>query len=110
MRDEQQGIGPFLAVSGAAQGTIGPGKVPTVTALTGRASLVGTLSVPQAWAATPAGATGAAPPTARATVPAALTPGMFGEAMLGTLAGRAVNNAAGGRQRPSVIPRSPPAG
>jgi hypothetical protein len=44
------------------------------------------------------------------TMPTALPPGVFGEAMLGTLAGRGVNNAAATLRRPSVIPRSPAAG
>jgi PPE-repeat protein len=119
VRDEAQGIGPFLAGSTAPVAPAGAATVagPTVSAVTGRASLVGTLSVPQTWAATatppvnPAGA--AVPATSAAAAPtasAALPPGVFGEAMLGTLAGRGVSNAAAKLRRPSVIPRSPAAG
>ncbi|HEU4360934.1 MAG TPA: PPE family protein [Mycobacterium sp.] len=116
MRDEAQGIGPFLAASTAPPAAVrtAPVGVPAVSAVTGRASVVGALSVPQAWAATPAGPAAAAVSTVSAAAApagsAALAPGMFGEAMLGTLAGRAVNNVAGQRRRPSVIPRSPAAG
>jgi PPE-repeat protein len=124
-RDEAQGIGPFLAGSAGplpAMGNPGPAGAatvagPGVSAVTGRASLVGTLSVPQSWAATvtpsasPAAAV--APATSAVGAPtttAALPPGMFGETMLGTLAGRGVSNAAAKLRRPSVIPRSPAAG
>lgn len=116
LRDEHQGIGPFLA--GAARAAAIPVARPSVSGLMGRASLVGTLSVPQGWAAGEAvaptvplsagapGGTAAAGPA----MPAALPPGVFGEAMLGTLAGRGANNAAAKLHRPSVIPRSPAAG
>lgn len=111
LRDERQGIGPFT-VSVAA---------PVVSAATGRASLAGALSVPQGWAAREVGVTRAAgtAPTAPViagssmTAPkksAALPPGVFGEAMLGTLAGRGANTTAAKLRRPSVIPRSPAAG
>jgi PPE-repeat protein len=126
MRDEAQGIGPFLAGSAGPLPAVGnPGPTGTATvarqgvsAVTGRASLVGTLSVPQSWAATTtppistAGApvAGATASTAVPTTSAALPPGMFGETMLGTLAGRGVSNAAAKLRRPSVIPRSPAAG
>jgi PPE-repeat protein len=116
LRDEAQGIGPFLAASTAPPAAVGATTVggSAVSALSGRASVVGALSVPQAWAATPVSPGGVTAPTIRAAAApsgsAALTPGMFGEAMLGTLAGRAVNNLAVQRQRPSVIPRSPAAG
>lgn len=117
MRDEAQGIGPFLAGSAGPVTPTGLANADArlVSAGMGRASLVGTLSVPQTWAATatlpssPAAAlpatVGAAAPTASATMP----PGMFGEALLGTLAGRGVSNIAG-KMRTSVIPRSPAAG
>jgi PPE-repeat protein len=120
MRDEAQDIGPFLAGSAGPPAPAGATTVagPEVSAVTGRASLVGSLSVPQAWAATTtppaspasaaAPATGAMASTAAPT--AALPPGMFGETMLGTLAGRGVSNAATKLRRPSVIPRSPSAG
>jgi PPE-repeat protein len=125
MRDEAQGIGPFLAGSAGPLPAVGnPGLAgaatvagPGVSAVTGRASLVGTLSVPQSWAATvtpPASpAAAVAPATSAVGAPAAtaaLPPGMFGETMLGTLAGRGVSNAAAKLRRPSVIPRSPAAG
>lgn len=119
MRDEHQGIGPFIA--GSARPHIAPGPVtvaaPAVSALTGRASLVGTLSVPQSWAAVetaatpaPAAPAGTQRPSAGPAMSSALPPGVFGEAMLGTLAGRGANNAAAKLRRPSVIPRSPAAG
>ncbi|MEB3070253.1 PPE family protein [[Mycobacterium] vasticus] len=107
MRDEHQGIGPFLA------GTAGP----VAAALTGRASLAGALSVPPGWAAVEAAptpnravlASTGSPMTAPAMA-SPLPPGVFGEAMLGTLAGRGANTAAAKLRRPSVIPRSPAAG
>jgi PPE-repeat protein len=120
MRDEAQGIGPFLAGSIGPVAPAGSTSVggPVVSAVTGRASVVGALSVPQSWAATvtpaasPAGATatGAMASAAPPPTSAALPPGMFGETMLGTLAGRGVSNAAAKLRRPSVIPRSPAAG
>lgn len=121
-RDAHQGFGPFLGIGPlppAPAAPAGPAGVvrPAVSALTGRASLAGALSVPHAWAATPAapmGAERAAAPASGAAAapmtPAAFSPGMFGESMLGTLAGRGVNNAAAKARRPSVIPRSPAAG
>lgn len=121
MRDEQQGIGPFIADAVRPPTVPAPATVtgPAVSALTGRASLVGSLSVPQGWSAVEAVAPPApaalastansSPLTAR-TTSAALPPGVFGEAMLGTLAGRGANNAAAKLRRPSVIPRSPAAG
>lgn len=122
MRDEQQGIGPFIAGAERALTTSGTlaSTTPMVSALTGRCSLVGKLSVPQGWAvmedslaaASPAlgGLTGTGGPIGAPTMSSALPPGVFGEAMLGTLAGRGANNAAAKLRRPSVIPRSPAAG
>ncbi|ORV10406.1 hypothetical protein AWB95_16120 [Mycobacterium celatum] len=118
MRDEAQGIGPFLAGSTgplAPSGSAGVGG-PVVSAGMGRASLVGTLSVPQTWAATatlptssatvlPAANTAAAP-----AVSTTMSPGMFGEALLGALAGRGVSNVAAKLRTNSVVPRSPAAG
>ncbi|BBZ15333.1 PPE family protein [Mycobacterium branderi] len=118
MRDEAQGIGPFLA------GSTGPSApaVPVnaggsmVSAGMGRASLVGTLSVPQTWAATatlPTSSASALPVASTAAAPAVSTtmsPGMFGEALLGTLAGRGVSNVAAKLRTNSVVPRSPAAG
>jgi PPE-repeat protein len=119
MRDEAQGIGPFLA------GSLGPltpagaasGAAPVVSAGLGRASLVGTLSVPETWAATAtlptssaaplAGTGAAAAPAAAVTMPGS---GIFGEALLGTLAGRGVSSIAGKMRSSSVVPRSPAAG
>lgn len=118
MRDQAQGIGPFYMGSVTPLPSAGIAATLGPAATTGRASLVGTLSVPQTWAATatPPVRPAAAPasgaitaPTAPATSPA-LQPGMFGEAMLGTLAGRGASNAAVKARRPSVIPRSPAAG
>ena len=117
-RDEAQGIGPFLAGSTGPLSPAGPAIVggSAVSAGMGRASLVRILSVPQTWAATATLPTSSAPglPSISATaaaVPAAIMPGngMFGEALLGTLAGRGVSNIAG-KMRTSVIPRSPAAG
>lgn len=117
IRDEHQGIGPFIA--GTVRLLVTPGPVgvaaQSVSALTGRASLVGALSVPQGWAAVqtaeaPATLASAGRPTTAPTMSSALPPGVFGEAMLGTLAGRGANNAAAKLRRPSVIPRSPAAG
>lgn len=118
MRDDAQGIGPFLAGAPTPIAPVAGGAAPAASAAMGRASLVGTLSVPQTWAAT------ATPPVSSATVPAptasaAVAPaalqtmpggGMFGEALLGTLGGRGVSNAAAKLRRPSVISRSPAAG
>lgn len=119
-RDAAQGVGPFLGIGTAAPVPAAPAAVgpPPVLAAMGRANIAGTLSVPQSWAATPAPATPApmagrmpaAVPTAAAAAPTALPPGLFGETMLGTLAGRGVSNAAATLRRPSVIPRSPAAG
>jgi PPE-repeat protein len=122
-RDASQGIGPFLAGSpppspptGSADLSASLGSSP-VSAAAGRASLVGTLSVPQTWAATAtppvSPAALAVPGTGGGAVPVASTgmsSGMFGEALLGTLAGRGVSNVAAKLRTPSVIPRSPSAG
>jgi len=121
MRDEHQGIGPFIAGAVRPVVSLSPVAVaaPPVSALMGRASVVGTLSVPQGWAAAEAAtplapsalaSTGTSSPMSTQTMPSALPPGVFGEAMLGTLAGRGANNAAAKLRRPSVIPRSPAAG
>lgn len=118
LRDDAQGMGPFLVGSTGPVTPAGPPSVgpASVSAAMGRASLVNTLSVPQTWAATarvhPAAT---ALPGARAAVASAAVesmPGgdMFGEALLGTLAGRGVSNTAAKLRRPSVIPRSPAAG
>lgn len=117
LRDEAQGIGPFLVGSAGPAASSGPVSIggPAVSATVGRASLVGTLSVPQTWAATatpPVSLTGlgssGAPAAPAAT--AGMPPGMFGEALLGTLAGRGVSNVAAKLRPTSVIPRSPAAG
>jgi PPE-repeat protein len=118
LRDDAQGIGPFLAAAPATSTVVSPPAAPAgvgaPSAAMGRASVVGALSVPQSWAAT------AAPPTDPAAIAApgagaaatAATPheGMVGEALLGTLAGRGVSNVAAKLRRPGVIPRSPAAG
>lgn len=118
-RDEHQGIGPFLAGSTgpSAPATLATVGQPTVAAAMGRASIAGSLSVPQTWAATastPVTPAAMVLPSTSAvtasTVGETLPPGMFGEAMLGTMAGRGVSTAAAKLRRPSVIPRSPAAG
>jgi PPE-repeat protein len=118
-RDAAQGIGPFLAASASPLIPAAPANLggPAVSAAMGRASLVGTLSVPQTWAATatpPVSPAALASPSAGAgATPAASTtmaPGMFGEALLGTLAGRSVSNVAAKLRATSVVPRSPAAG
>jgi PPE-repeat protein len=116
-RDDFQGIGPFLATSSGPLSAAAPANLvgPAASAALGRASLVGTLSVPQTWAAT---ATPAVDPAALAvpsvgTAPlasAGMPAGIFGESLLGTLAGRGVSNVAAKLRTPSVIPRSPAAG
>jgi PPE-repeat protein len=121
LRDDAQGIGPFLVESAApaASGTVNPpAGVGAPSAAMGRASMVGALSVPQSWAATvapPIDSAASAPPGAGAAAraaTAAATPqdDMVGEALLGTLAGRGVSNVAAKLRRPGVIPRSPAAG
>lgn len=118
-RDEAQGIGPFLAGSAGPLGPAAPASVegPAISAGMGRASLVGTLSVPQTWAATatlptsPVAAPPVTSPVAAPAVSGTVSPGMFGEALLGTLAGRGVSNVAAKlRSTTSVVPRSPAAG
>lgn len=118
-RDEAQGLGPFLGIGAVPPIPTPPTAVtqPAVLAAMGRGNIAGTLSVPQAWAATPTPVVSPTPAAAPAigaasvpSAPAALPPGMFGETMLGTLAGRGVSNAVAKLRRPSVIPRSPAAG
>lgn len=118
-RDAAQGIGPFLATSASPLLSAAPANLggPAISAVMGRASLVGTLSVPQTWAATatpPVNPAALALPSAGAagasTASATMAPGMFGEALLGTLAGRGVSNVAARLRAKSVIPRSPAAG
>lgn len=118
MRDEVNGIGPFVPefILPIVTSPISAGLASApISAAMGRASLVNTLSVPQAWAATttpPISLEGSPMLTAgdAAPVPASFPPGVFGETMLGTLAGRGVSNAAAKARRSSVIPRSPAAG
>jgi PPE-repeat protein len=118
LRDDAQGIGPFLVGSPGPAAPAGPANVGAVSAAMGRASLVRTLSVPQSWSATvtpPVGSAAAPAPDGSAAVgPATVETifggGMFGEALLGTLAGRGVSNVAANLRRPSVIRRSPAAG
>lgn len=115
-RDAHQGLGPFLGIGAGPTAPTAGGRQ-MAAGLMGRASIAGALSVPQAWAATPTppvGPRGAAALTSRVasapTAPTGYSPGLFGESMLGTLAGRGVNNAVGKARRPSVIPRPPAAG
>jgi PPE-repeat protein len=119
VRDATQGIGPFLAGSTGPVSPPAPASLrgPTVSAALGRASLVGTLSVPQTWAATatpPVNPAALALPNVSpgpAVAPAhEMSPSMFGEALLGTLAGRGVSNVAAKLRATSIVPRSPAAG
>jgi len=117
-RDAAMGIGPFLAgASGPLSATSANLGGSAPSAVLGRASLVGTLSVPQTWAATattPVNPAAIAFPSAGAApVPAAsigMSNGIFGESLLGALAGRGVSNVAAKLRQPGVIPRSPAAG
>lgn len=119
LRDEAQGMGPFFAgtVPPAGPLAFGGGTAQAPSAAMGRASVVGTLSVPQSWTAT------VVPPDGPGTVSAARSgvsgaptsavtarEGIFGEALLGTLAGRGVSTVAAKMRRPGVVPRSPAAG
>lgn len=122
LRDEAQGMGPFNAGAAAPIGALGSigstgtgaPAAPAASAAMGRASMVGALSVPQGWSATVAPPDAPEPPTTGApTAPAAATTardGIFGEALLGSLAGRGVSNVAAKMRRPGVVPRSPAAG
>ncbi|GFG76516.1 PPE family protein [Mycobacterium botniense] len=109
-RDFAQGIGPFAPIFGIPL----PSTTSAASAVMGRASQVSLLSVPPTWAAT------AAPEITPAalTLPAAGTApdaavgipgGVFGETLMGSLAGRAVS-AAAAKPRRKVIPRSPAGG
>lgn len=122
-RDESQGIGPFLGESPSPLPAATPTDLGanlatrTVSAVMGRASLAGMLSVPQTWAATATPSVNPValtfPSTSAAPVPAAsigMSNGIFGEALLGTLAGRGVSNVAAKMRTPSVVPKSPSAG
>jgi PPE-repeat protein len=118
-RDEAQEIGPFLAESPRPTAPTSPIATTPPAAAMGRASMVGTLSVPQGWTAAttlPAAATAApsaglpTPPTASAGPTIMPGQGIFGEALLGTLAGRGISNTAAKMRRPNVVPRSPSAG
>ncbi len=116
-RDAFLGIGPFLGgplppLPSALSANIGG---PAASAVVGRASLVGTLSVPQTWAATATPAVNPAalalPNPAAAPIPYDAVPqSIFGESLLGTLAGRGVSNVAAKLRTPSVVPKSPSAG
>ena len=116
-RDDAQNIGPFFAgyggpiASPAAAGIGGPG----VSAVMGRATLAGTLSVPQTWAATATPAVNPAAlalpnPATAAAASNAMPANIFGESLLGTMAGRGVSNVAARMRTRSVVPRSPAAG
>lgn len=118
-RDAAQGIGPFLAGSTSSSQPGMPANLGTqaTSAVMGRASLVRALSVPQTWAATatpavdPAALALPSPnPSSAVTAPGGMAPGTFGEALLGTLAGRSVSNVAAKLRTPRVVPRSPAAG
>jgi PPE-repeat protein len=118
-RDAAQAMGPFFAGSASPLIPAAPANVggPAVSAVMGRASLVGTLSVPQTWAATATPAVNpaalalpSAGPGPAAAASSGMAPGMFGEALLGTLAGRGVSNVAAKLRATSVVPRSPAAG
>lgn len=122
MRDAYQGIGPFEV------GVIPPAPPPVVavrppvSVLRGEASSIGRLSVPPSWSATVR--TTSALPAPTAALPAATAavdavsiaeplaaPGLFGEALLGTLAGRGVSGTAAKATRRAAPPgRRPTAG
>jgi len=115
-RDAFQGIGPFTAGSVTPMLPSAPvGIGGQVSAAVGRASLVGTLSVPQTWAATATPAVNPAAlslpnPVAAPVAADAMPQSIFGESLLGTLAGRGVSNVAAKMRTKSVVPRSPAAG
>lgn len=118
-RDAAQGIGPFLAGSTSSSQPGMPANLGTqaTSAVMGRASLVRALSVPQTWAATatpavdPAALALPSPnPSSAVAAPGGMALGTFGEALLGTLAGRSVSNVAAKLRTPRVVPRSPAAG
>jgi PPE-repeat protein len=120
LRDLAQGIGPFDPFFGLPlPSTISPASA--ASAVVGQASQVSNLSVPPTWAATIAPATespAVALAAADAAESAASMPGtmLFGETLLGTLAGRAISAvAAKSRENKDktpnkVVPRSPAAG
>lgn len=125
LRDFAQGIGPFDPFFGIPLPETAPAASATsaASAIMGRASVVGTLSVPPSWAATTAPAVDTAvdtgevmsSDTSAAAEDFAGMPGsmMFGETLLGTLAGRAIS-ATAAKSRPNkankVVPRSPAGG
>lgn len=115
-RDQAQGIGPFWVGATHPTATATPPARPPVSGLMGEASAAGRLSVPPSWATTvrpvaasvaPLSMTPAAAPPVAAPIPAS---GVVGEALVGTLAGRGVSNAAGKVRRPGAGPRRPAAG
>ncbi|HTM85924.1 MAG TPA: hypothetical protein VL179_13665, partial [Mycobacterium sp.] len=123
LRDDAQGIGPFQVGSPWPATPVVAAPRPPVSALLGEASLTGRLAVPQSWAAT-VRPTLTSAPAALALVPAAVAApigestfasGMFGEALLGSMAGRGVSNTAAKRRRRGVkdtleAPRTPATG
>ncbi|MFY2860050.1 PPE family protein [Mycobacterium sp. THU-M104] len=116
LRDFAQGIGPFDPIFGIPTSS----GVSSASAVMGRASNVGALSIPPTWTVTAAQGAEATAATLPVTA-AAETAGMpgtmlFGETLLGTLAGRVISAAAAkGRDdkttnKNKVVPRSPAAG
>lgn len=128
LRDFARGNGPFDPIFGIPLPEIATTASATsatsaTSAVVGRASVVGALSVPPSWAATTASAVDTAVDAAPGTVSNAGAaaedfagmPGsmLFGETLLGTLAGRAISaTAAKSRNHKAnkVVPRSPAGG
>jgi PPE-repeat protein len=119
LRDFARGQGPFSPFYGIPLPAV---NALTASAVTGQASQVSGLSVPPTWAATiaPAAdsagmalAAASAAGEGVATMPGAM---LFGETLLGTLAGRAISAAAAksrenkDKTNNKVVPRSPAAG
>lgn len=116
LRDFARGMGPFSPMFGIPLPTAA-----TASAMVGQASQVGALSVPPTWAATAAPAvetTALTLPAGAAGEAVAGLPGtmVFGESLLGTLAGRVISAAAArsredkDKNNNKVVPRSPAAG
>ncbi|MEB3024189.1 PPE family protein [[Mycobacterium] crassicus] len=126
VRDFANGVGPYAPLYGiplAATGSAESATAPAAAAVVGQASQVNSLSVPPNWAATTTAAGLTSPPSlpATAVAPAAVITGqagsaVFGDALLGTLAGRAISALAsrqrGHQARPAntVIPKCPAGG
>lgn len=119
VRDFAQGIGPFDPFFGVPLPSTAA-SVSAASAVMGRASQVSALSVPPSWTAIsePVQTAAVTLPTGADAQDVAGLPGptLFGETLLGTLAGRMVSAAAAksrenkDKTNNKVIPRSPAAG